>query len=181
VLTTDQKGVLAEVKIAAAAFELGAGVFLPLGDERYDLILDLHPMLMRVQCKWAVRKGEVIVVRCRRARRGRDGLSHRSYAPGEIDAIAAYCSDLDQAYLLPVEMSVDRACVLLRLGATRNNQRRRINWARDFELGATLAKLQGPIAQLGERLRGTQEVGGSSPPGSMFHPEQLGVPIDPRS
>jgi hypothetical protein len=167
-LTTDQKGVLAEVKIAAIAVESGVGVFLPLGDERYDLILDLHPTLLRVQCKWAVRHGEVVTIRCRRCRRGRDGLIHRGYKPGEIDAIAAYCSELDQAYLLPLEMSVNRAAVQLRLSPCRNNQSRRINWARDFELGATLARLQGPIAQLGERLRGTQEVAGSIPAGSTL-------------
>ena len=27
----------------------------PLGDERYDLIFDLRPELLRIQCKWAVR------------------------------------------------------------------------------------------------------------------------------
>ena len=33
----------------------------------------------------------------------------------------------------------------------RNNQQRGCNWARDYEFGATLARLLGPIAQLGER------------------------------
>jgi hypothetical protein len=168
VLTTDQKGALAEQAIAFQALKCGVGVFRPLADERYDLIFDLRPGLLRVQCKWAVRQGEVIVVRCRRCRRGPDGFIHRGYAVGEIDAVAAYCDELDQAYLLPVELSVNRACVLLRLGPTKNNQRLRVNWAQDFELGATLARLQGPIAQLGERLRGTQEVGGSIPPGSTL-------------
>lgn len=169
-LTTDQKGVLAEVKIAAAAVELGVGVLLPLGDERYDLVLDLHPTLLRVQCKWAVRRDEVIVIRCRRCRRGRDGLIHRAYAPGEIDAIAAYCQSTGACYLLPLEMSVDRAAVQLRLSPCRNNQAAGINWARDFELEATLARLQGPIAQLGERRNGIAKAAGSSPAGSILSP-----------
>jgi hypothetical protein len=38
VLTTNQKGVIAEVKIATAAILAGVGVARPLDDERYDLI-----------------------------------------------------------------------------------------------------------------------------------------------
>jgi hypothetical protein len=63
VLTTDQKGVLAEQAVALEATRLGLGVFFPLGDERYDLILDVRPTSIRVQCKWAVQSGDVIVVR----------------------------------------------------------------------------------------------------------------------
>lgn len=141
-------------------------MFQPLGDERYDLILDLRPTLLRVQCKWATRTGDVVQMRTRRCRRGPEGLIHRYHELGEIDAIAAYCADLGRCYLLPLEMSVGRAAVQLRLAPSRNNQQLRVNWARDFEFGATLHRLHGPIAQLGERLRGTQEVGGSIPPGS---------------
>jgi PD-(D/E)XK endonuclease len=166
VLTTDQKGVVAEQAIVWEAVRRGLGVFQPIGDERYDLILDLRPRLLRVQCKWAVRIGDVVQIRTRRCRRGRAGLIHRHYEPGEIDVVAAYCADVDQSYLLPEEMSVARAAVQLRLAPSKNNQQLGIHWARDYEFGATLSRLQGPIAQLGERLRGTQEVGGSIPPGS---------------
>jgi PD-(D/E)XK endonuclease len=100
VLTTDQKGVIAEQAIAWEAIQAGLGVCLPLGDERYDLILDLRPTLLRVQCKWAV-------------------------------------------------------------------------FTKGVEFGATIRRLRGPIAQLGERLSGTQKVAGSSPAGStLFSPIQ---------
>ena len=145
----------------------GVGVCRPLGDERYDLILDLRPTLLRVQCKWAARVGDVVVVRTRTRRRGRSGLISAYYAPDEIDAVAAYCPDTEQCYLLPHELSVGRAAVQLRLAPTRNNQAAGVWWARDFELGATLSRFGGPIAQLGERLHGMQEVGGSIPPGSI--------------
>ena len=150
-LTTDQKGVLAEQAVALEAMRLGLGVFLPLGDERYDLILDLRPALLRVQCKWATRCGDVVQIWTRRSRRGADGLIHRCYKRGEIDVIAAYCDELRACYLLPRELSVDRAMVQLRLAPSRNNQQRLINWAHDYDFGATLARLRGPIAQLGER------------------------------
>ena len=77
VLTTDQKGVLAEQAAAFEALRLGLGVFVPLGDERYDLVLDLRPKLLRVQCKWALRRGDVVQIRTRRCRRGAEGLIHR--------------------------------------------------------------------------------------------------------
>jgi hypothetical protein len=124
VLTTDQKGIVAEMKIAAVALAAGVGV----------------------ASRWG----------------------RRPYLPGEIDAIVGYCAETEGCYYLPAELSVERTAVQLRLAPTRNNQVRRIQWARDFELGATLARLQGPIAQLGERLRGTQKVAGSSPAGSTL-------------
>lgn len=165
-LTTNQKGAIAEAKVLAAAIELGVSVAIPVADERYDLIFDLGDRMLRVQCKWATRHSGVVSIRIRRCRRGRSGLIHRVYRPGEIDAVAAYCPAIDRTYLLPLELSVDRANVSLRLEPTRNNQRSGVLWAQDFEFGATLAKLRGPIAQLGERVRGTHEAAGSSPAGS---------------
>jgi hypothetical protein len=154
VLTTDQKGIIAETNIAAIALAAGVGVARPLGDQRYDLIFDVGDRLLRIQCKWAVRLNDVVVIRCRRVRRGRHGLIRREYLPAEIDAIVGYCAETERSYYLPHHMSVERAAVQLRLAPTLNNQARGINWARDYELGATLARLIGPIAQLGERQSG---------------------------
>jgi hypothetical protein len=100
---------------------------------------------MRVQCKSAARRGDVVVVRCRGSRRGTDGHVRRSYTAGEIDAIAAHCAATGQCYLLPLRLSVDRAVVQLRLAPTRNNQQSGIHWARDFEFGRyTATHLPGP-------------------------------------
>jgi PD-(D/E)XK endonuclease len=101
VLTTDQKGAIAEAAIALAAIELGIGVSRPLGDERYDLVFDLGTRFLRVQCKWASREGEIVLVRSYSCRRTRDGLLRRPYSTDEIDAVAAYCAELDRCYLLP--------------------------------------------------------------------------------
>jgi hypothetical protein len=152
--------------VAALALRHGIGVAKPLENERYDLIFDLRPALVRIQCKWSRRRGDVIVVPTRSCRRGSDGLVHRPYRDDEIDAIAAYSPDTDECYLLPREISVDRAVVRLRLRPPRNNQRMGILWARDFEFTARLQALLGPIAQLGERRAGSAKVAGSSPAGS---------------
>jgi hypothetical protein len=164
-LTTDQKGAVAELAIAARAAELGIGVWGSYTVERYDLIFDLRPQLVRVQCKWASRHGDVVIIRCCRSRRNRNGLLRQFYSPEEIDAYAAYCPDLDACYFLPIGEFTHRVAIQLRLGPTRNNQAHGINWAKDYEFAATIGA-PGAIAQLGERVAGSDEVAGSSPAGS---------------
>jgi PD-(D/E)XK nuclease superfamily protein len=144
VLTTNQKGLIAETAIIHECAKLGVPVARPLDDQRYDLIFDLGHTLLRVQCKWASMVGDVISIRCRTCRRGREGLIHRQYRPGEIDAIAAYSQETGRCYLLPNELSVARAAVQLRLTPTRNNQATGIRWAKDYEFAARLQALQGP-------------------------------------
>jgi hypothetical protein len=157
VLTTDQKGAIAEAAIAYAALELGIGVWRPLGDERCDFIFDLRPKLLRIQCKLAVRKDGVIVVRCYRNRRNADGLVRSLYTQDEVDAFAAYCAELRRCYFVPYDEVPSGATMQLRLSASRNNQRRRIHWAESFEFAARLGRHdQGAVAQLGERLAGSQ-------------------------
>jgi hypothetical protein len=167
-LTTDQKGNVAETAITAAAVKLGVEVYRPIGEgQRYDLIFDVGERLLRIQCKWSTRYDEILIVRCYSTRRVAGGkIVSRRYTEQEIDAVAIYCAELDRCYLLPVELWGGRRQVHLRLGPPRNNQSPRIHWARDFEFAATLGR-RGAIAQLGERLAGSQKVAGSSPAGSI--------------
>ena len=165
-LTTDQKGAIAESRVAAAAIELGIGVSRPVSPLRYDLVFDLGDRLARVQCKWASRNGSVVVIRCRTSRRGPNGYIKTDYRASEIDLIAAYCGDLDVCYLLPIERFDGRSAIQLRLTTARNNQHQLVNWAAEYRLGATLKRL-GAVAQLGERCHGMAEVRGSIPLGSM--------------
>jgi hypothetical protein len=156
-LTTDQKGAIAETAIVHAATALGIEVYRPIAEGgRFDMIFLLGEELVRVQCKWAPRHGDVIYVRCYSNRRAREGLRRRLYTADEIDAFAAYCPDLARCYFLPIERFLGRSQVLLRIHPTRNNQRELINWAKDFEFAATLAQPRGAVAQLGERLAGSQ-------------------------
>jgi hypothetical protein len=172
-LSTDQKGAIAELAIATRAAQLGIGVWSAYTIERYDLIFDLRPKLVRVQCKWATRYGDVLIVRCYSNRRSRDGMLTRTYSADEIDAFAAYCEDVDRCYFLPFEVFGDRRNVQLRLAPTKNNQAQGINWASDYEFAAKLGGL-GAVAQLGERRRGTPKATGSSPVGSTEQIPLLG-------
>ena len=103
-MTTDQKGAIAETAIQLEALKLGIDVYRPVAEGgRYDMILVAGDRLMRVQCKWAGRHGEVIVVRCYSNRRARTGLVRRLYSPEQIDAFAAYCLELDRCFFLPID------------------------------------------------------------------------------
>ena len=167
-LTTDQKGTIAETAIIAKAIQFGLDVYRPINDGlRWDLLFGLHTAFLRVQCKWASRRGDVVVVGTRSARRTREGIVRRTYSRDEIEVIAAYCAELDRIFLIPPDVFDGHPVVWLRLAPTKNNQQIGIRWADDFEFGATLGRhAQGAIAQLGERLSGRQKVAGSSPAGS---------------
>jgi hypothetical protein len=67
----------------------------------------------------------------------------RDYTPDQVDAIAAYCLELDRCYLLRLDRFGGRAAIQLRLSPARNNQRQAINWAGDFAFDAKL-RSEGP-------------------------------------
>ena len=162
-LTTNQKGAIAETQIVAAAVELGIQVYRPVVEGgRYDLILDAGGRLVRTQCKWANRCGSVVIVRTRTPRHTPRGYIRATYSTAEVDGVAAYCRETAECYFIPIGLVDGRVSISLRLVPARNNQKVLVHWAADYRLGA--------IAQLGERLTGSQEVGGSNPPSSTPRP-----------
>ena len=172
--TTDQKGAIAETAIIHEATKLGIDVYRPVQDGgRYDLIFDIDSSLMRVQCKWASRNGNVLIVRCYSSRRAREGLRKRVYTPDEIDAIAAYSIEIDRCYFLPLSAIYRQTSSFCASRQRRVTSGSRSIWAEDYEFAARLGPELGAIAQLGERLHGMQEVAGSSPAGSTWSSRRL--------
>jgi hypothetical protein len=82
---------------------------------RYDLILDLHGTLLRVQCKWGTLLDNVVAARLLSCRRAKEGLRYRGYTADEIDAVGIYCEPIDTCYLLPAALFESRRTVHLRL------------------------------------------------------------------
>ena len=154
------KGSIAEAAITAEAVKSGVQVLKPLIEgSRYDLAFEIGERFLRIQCKWANRKGNVIAAHIGTCRLTPGGYVRTTYAPDEIDAIALYCAELDECYLVPVDDVRGQGYLHLRLAPAANNQEAAIRYAATYEF-------RGAIAQLGERVAGSHEVGGSSPPGS---------------
>ena len=114
------------------------------------------------------RSSKCLVVRCYTFRRTQNRLEEDDLLGEEVDVIAAYSMDLDRCFLIPIELAATKPTIQLRVAPTLNNQKRRINWADDFDFAATLRRHQGAVAQLGERQSGTLEVRGSIPLGSTL-------------
>jgi prevent-host-death family protein len=170
VLTSNHKGAIAELKIAATATALGIPVLRPMAEHgRYDLGFEIGDDILRVQCKWGAldERAGVIRVNLQNCRHTPSGYVYGTYSADEIDAVAVYCQALERCYLLPISLVAGRRSIHLRTTPPRNGQRACINLEADF-------RLPGAIAQLGEHLRGTQGVAGSSPASSTPSMTEVG-------
>ena len=169
VLSTNEKGAIAETKIAAAATELGIPVLRPIVEHaRYDLAFEIGDRVLRVQCKWGRLddEGAVIQVQLQGSWLSPTaGYVRSSYSEGEIDFVGVYCHRLDRCYLLPIALVAGRRAIFLRLTPPKNGQRACINLAEDFELS-------GAVAQLVEHQSGTLRARGSSPLSSTPSPPE---------
>lgn len=159
-LSPSQKGAVAELEFACGALKLGLRVYRPVAEGgRCDLVLWVEGRFIRVQCKLGVRIGEVMSIRpVTSCRAPGGGYIRRGYTEDEIDAVGAYCPEVDKCYLVPMSLAARRTQICLRLSPAKNRQRLGIHLAEQYELGA--------IAQLGERQSGTLEAAGSSPASS---------------
>ena len=109
-----------------------------------------------MQCKWGRLADDLVLVRTGTCWHSPTrGYVRSTYAEGEVDAFGVYCAALGRCYYLPAAVVAGKSYLHLRLAGARNNQRVGVTMASDYEFGA--------VAQLGERLAGSQKVRGSSP------------------
>jgi PD-(D/E)XK endonuclease len=147
-LTPSQKGAAAEAAITAAVIELGLTVLRPLCEgRRYDIVIDLEPELLRVQCKLAHRLEGVLCVRVQTNRCTPRGYVSTSYTPTEVDAICAYSPEVKGCFLVPIDEVCDRHAIHLRLDPTKNDQANGIRWADGYELGAMIRQRRRPLTR----------------------------------
>jgi PD-(D/E)XK endonuclease len=130
------KGDLSTLAIILALRTNGFDVSVPFGENtRYDLIIDDGTTLGRVQCKTGrLRRGAVIFNACSYyAHHPNPKVTYRNYL-GQIDFFAVCCRETSQVYLIPIgDIPLGRAGTL-RVDPPRNNQRRRIRFARDYAI-----------------------------------------------
>jgi hypothetical protein len=140
-LTPSQKGAAAEAAITAMVIELGFTVLRPLCEgQRYDLVIDLKPELLRVQCKLARLIDGILLVNLKTNRCTPAGYVSASYTVDEIDAVAAFTPVLKRCFLLPISEVAGRSALHLRVAPTKNNQADRIRWAQEYELETVLTQ-----------------------------------------
>ena len=127
--------------MAAAAINLELVVLRPLSDgRRYDLALDIGAQLLRVQCKWASRRGNVLSACCSTCRHTPRGYIRTTYSCDEVDAIGIYSPVTDRCYLIPIAEVEGRSSISLRLAPTGNNQSHGVRWATDYELDRSIER-----------------------------------------
>ena len=137
------KGDRSVLAIMLALNEAGYDLLVPFGENtRYDLVIDDGSQLSRVQCKTGrLRSGAVTFNVCSTyAHHPNPRVVRRDYH-GQVDFFAVYCPDNRRAYLIPITELPLRKQGRLRVDPPRNNQRRRIRFAADFEIGELSAEL----------------------------------------
>jgi hypothetical protein len=123
-------GLLSELRFQARCLELGLEIAIPIGVERYDLVLRRDGAWQRVQIKTGrFRSGAVQYNACSNA----EGVGKPVSYHGHADALGIYSPDLDRCYLIPIE-ECGRSEGRLRVDPPRNNQVSGVRWASAFEL-----------------------------------------------
>lgn len=116
--------------------EAGHAFLVPFGENtRYDLVLELGSCLARVQCKTGrLRNGAVLFATCSSYGHHRNPQTARRDYTGQVDYFAVYCPETAGVYLVPIAELPVRVQGALRVTPPRNNQRRHIRFAADYEI-----------------------------------------------
>lgn len=108
----------------------GYPVLLPFGSgQPYDLVVELGSSMLRVQCKRAWPSHGCVVFNARSTDHGR---GRRSYV-GLADIFGVYFPPTSSVYLVPID-AITASKGWLRLGPTRNNQRKGVRFAAEYEI-----------------------------------------------
>jgi hypothetical protein len=131
-MKTATRGNAAEARILAEFVGRDFDVLTPFGSgQPYDLVVDIGgSRFLRVQCKtaWLVSRG-CLAFHCRSTDHGKG----RQTYDGLADLFAVYLPTTDLIYLIPTE-AVPGHLGRLRLEPAKNNQRRGVRFAADFEI-----------------------------------------------
>ncbi len=120
--TTDQKGEIAELKVALRASEKGWVASRTVKGARYDFVLDDGERLHRAQVKYCDGKsnnsdGSVVVHLGRQYRNKR-----QAYNTKEVDALIVYLPKTDGLYWFTSEFFDGRESFTLRFQDSKNGQ-----------------------------------------------------------
>ncbi len=129
-------GLTAHTAILHKLVSMGLEVLQPLSNNlRYDLAYYVEETaeLIRIQCKAGRYVPEIgcILFKNYNSTGGRTGK--RGYI-GDAEYFGVYCEELNKTYLVPVDLISSTREVYLRVIPSKNNQVKKVTWARDYEI-----------------------------------------------
>ena len=135
-LPSQKKGIATELQVATYLLQAGYNVSQPFSqDSKYDLIVDVHGKLLRLQVKTARQTSEnSITFNCRSTTTNVRNCQSRRYSADDIDYFATYWDN--KAYLVPIsECSTSKSLHL--------NETNRKDWCymKDYEARKVLENL----------------------------------------
>jgi hypothetical protein len=128
----DRSTLVAMVGLKAAGYSL----LIPFGENtRYDLVVDGGDSMWRVQCKTGrLRNGGITFAVTSCYGHLRNPTTARRTYHGEVDYFAVYCPETAGVYLVPIGDLPTSTSARLRVEPPRNRQRKRIRYARDYQI-----------------------------------------------
>lgn len=143
-MTAKQKGNFTELRCIAACIENGCTVSIPYGENcKYDFIIDIEGLLVKVQAKTASLKATTIPAiefYCKCNHRNATGITYTTYTPEDIDYFATFWKD--KAYLIPASECSTKKSLRLEKPEDYKPQNAIINFAEDYELGKQIEKIR---------------------------------------
>lgn len=117
---TKIKGLTTELQCQLFFTQLGYNVSIPLGEDcRYDMIVDIDGMLLRVQVKHATIAENGITISTRSTQSNTTGSKSSTYSKEQIDYFATFYNN--QCYLIKVEeCSTQKTLAFTKVQQTQN-------------------------------------------------------------
>lgn len=129
-------GLTAHTAILHKLVSMGLEVLQPLSDDlRYDLAYYLEETaeLIRIQCKAGRYVPEIGCILFKNYNRTGGRTGRRGYI-GDAEYFGVHCEELNKTYLVPVDIISSTREVYLRVVPSKNNQVKKVTWARDYEI-----------------------------------------------
>ena len=137
--TTKDKGDITELACLLELKKHGANVSIPYGENvPYDIVADINGRLYRIQCKSSTYEEGAITFSCKTVHYNTKTRSIESYT-GKIDFFMTYYDS--KCYLVPIEDCSNTSSKRLRIAESKNNQKKNVSYAKDYELQAIINKM----------------------------------------
>jgi hypothetical protein len=128
-------GTRTEALILSELARRGYKVLVPFGhNSPYDLVLDIEGVFWRVQCKTGRLRDGCVIFHAQSIRSNTRETVLRDYKD-DVELFVVYCAETNGIYAVPID-EVTQSQGTLRIDPAANGQRKRVRWARDYELPA---------------------------------------------